>query len=244
MYRRTVRIALLLWIWIAGGLVVVSAAAAVELPPTVDQYLEALNSIETSRGRQSLQIVFELASESSPGIQAVLPSLSESEYGELHRRLKGFILTRGSIVYARPSATFFKTLARRKGLKADVAFFAAYAETEPDQNAIFPAYVRQQDGIAGCTIFSGPLMTGLYRKWLTFRTGYPDAYATEAQGELDSLDAELLSGICACEGREQVAAGLDGFVKALPDVPIAPKVRKRVEEIRAGTSHIRFECRS
>jgi hypothetical protein len=57
----------------------------------------------------------------------------------------------------------------------------------------------------GRTIFIGPILTDVYRRWLTFRTAFPDAYATEAQGELDAIDAELLSGTCACETPEKVA---------------------------------------
>jgi hypothetical protein len=220
------------------------ASAADTRAPMGDDYLAALNAIQTSKERQSLQHLFELAIKEAPGIQAELPNLSEADYAALKARLSGFILNRDKAAYVRPSADFFKALAKIKGTKADRAFFDVYAQTEPDQNAIFPAYIRQQTDYTSCTVFSGSVLTGLYRKWLDFRTTYPDAYATEAQGELDSMDAELQAGTCACENKDQVTAGLTAFVTAFPDLPTAPKLRDRIARIKDGTSHIRFECHS
>ncbi len=212
------------------------------LPPTADQYLQQLNEVRKGGSRQSLQSLYELAVRSAPGIQAVLRDLSDTQYARLQARMEGFLMTRNETAAVRPSARFFLELAKRKGTKADIAFFEAYAATEPDSSTIFPAYIRQQNANLGCTIFSGPILTDLYRRWLTFRTTFPDAYTTEAQGELDAIDAELLSGTCACETSEKVAAGLDSFVRAFPDLPIAPKINARVERIKDGTSNIRFEC--
>src|SRR5581483_2813341 len=212
------------------------------LPPTVDQYLQQLNELREAGSRQSLQSLYELAVRSAPGILAVLRDLSDPEYARLQARMAGFLMTRNETAAVRPSARFFLELARKKGTKADIAFFEAYAATEPDSSTIFPAHIRQQNANLGCTIFSGSILTNLYRRWLTFRTTFPDAYTTEAQGELDAIDAELLSGACACETSEKVAAGLDSFVGAFPDLPVAPKIRTRVERIKDGTSNIRFEC--
>ncbi|MGO9449880.1 MAG: hypothetical protein ACLQDV_02365 [Candidatus Binataceae bacterium] len=219
-------------------------AATADLPPSVNEYLDALNAIQTSKERQSLQPVFELAIKSSPGIQPVLETLSEADYAALKNKLQGFILSRGQAVFVRPSGQFFQKLAKAKGTKADRAFFDIYVRTEPDQSAMFPAYIRQQTGDDGCTLFDSPLMIGLYRKWLGFRTSYPDEYATEAQGEIDSMDQELLGGTCACEDKDKVTAGLTAFANALPDLPITPRIRARVARIQNGTSRIRFNCHS
>jgi hypothetical protein len=223
---------------LTGGRVL---AAGDELP-TVDDYLSALNAVQNGSGTQSLQPVFELAINTASGVEAALPSMSDADYEALKKRLQGFAMNRGKAVYARPSAEYFKALAKKKGTKADRAFFDIYAATEPDNNAMYPAYIKQQPDESGCTLFSGQLLTGLYRKWLDFRTTYPEAYTTEAQGELDSMDAELQAGTCACDGRDQVTAGLSAFVKAFPDLPIAPKIKDRIAEIKAGKSHIRFNC--
>jgi len=218
-------------------------APASELPPTIAQYSNAVEQVLNSKERQSLQPVFELAIQNSPGLQAILPSLSPAELEALKPKSKGLIVNRENPTYVRPSADYFNDLSKSKGTKADRAFFEIYARTEPDKNAIYPAYIRQQpSNTGGCTIFDGPLLIELYRAWLGFRTTYPDDYATEAQGELDSMNAELQAGTCACGSQNEVTAALTAFVKAFPDLPIAPKLRERIDRVKAGTSHIRYHC--
>jgi len=157
--------------------------------------------------------------------------------------MQGFIVVRQKPIIVRPSVDYFKSLARKIGTKADRAFFDVYQRTEPDGNGPFPAYIKQQTDEAGCTRFDGKLMVDLYRGWITFRTTYPDDYAAEAQGEVDSLESELLSGICSCENAEKTAAGLQAFVDAFPDLPITPKIKDRIAKIRSGKSSFRFNCR-
>ncbi|HUY27724.1 MAG TPA: hypothetical protein VMV27_09925 [Candidatus Binataceae bacterium] len=218
------------------------AARAAELPASVDEYASALAAINGSRRRQSLEPVFEIAIQSSPQIQAILDTLSAAEFAALRKKMPGLQMIRGADAVVRPSADFFRNLARRKGLRADRAFFDIYARTEPDSSPVFPAYVTQRSDSSGCTRFDGPLLVGLYRGWLDFRTQYPANYTTEAQGEMDSMDAELAAGTCACGTKKQVAAGLEAFATAFPDLPLTQKIRKRIERIRAGASHIRFQC--
>jgi len=220
-------------------------AASVEIPPAVEAYASALDDLRTSRGKSPLEPVFEAGMQASPELQAILPDLSESQYQQVQRQMQGFIVVRNdAIVVVRPSVDYFRSLARKQGTKADGAFFAIYSRTEPDGNGPFPAYIQQQTDEAGCTRFDGTLMTGLYRGWLTFRTMYPDDYASEAQGEIDSLESELLSGICTCENAEKTAAGLQAFVDAFPDVPITPKIKTRIAQIRSSKSSFRFNCRA
>lgn len=217
-------------------------AAAADIPPSVDEYASALDAIMKSHSRQSLQPVFEIGIKSSPEVQAILDPLSESDFAALQKKMPGMQILRGNREVVRPSADFYKTLARRKGTKADRAFFDIYARTEPDSSPDFPAYVSVQSTSARCTKFDGPLIVGLYRGWLDFRTQYPGDYTTEAQGELDSMDAELSAGTCACGTQQQVEQGFEAFAKAFPELPMTPKVRGRIERIKAGTSHIRFQC--
>ncbi len=216
---------------------------AAELPDDAEDYAAALHKILTSRGRTSLQPLFELAAKTSPGIEAVLPELSDAQLKAAGEMLPGLILKRDGSPLVRPSARFFADLARRKGTATDRAFFEIYARTEPDTSPVFPAYVRQQGPESGCTTYDGKLMVDLYRGWLTFRTAHHDDYPSEAQGEIDSMNAELLSGICACGNADQTVAGLQAFVDALPDLPIAPKIRDRIAAIHAGRSNFRFNCK-
>jgi len=217
-------------------------ASAAELPPSVDEYAATLSAIMKSHRRQSLEPLFEIGVKSAPQVLAILDTLSAPEFAALQKKMPGMQMVRGNSAVVRPSAGFFANLARHKGSNADRAFFEIYARTEPDSSPIYPVYISQQAGAAGCTRFDGPLMVGLYRGWLAYRTQYPDEYATEAQGELDSMDAEMAAGTCACGNQQQVTVGLEAFVKAFPDLPLTQKVRKRLDRIKAGTSHIRFQC--
>jgi len=201
-----------------------------------------MDDLKSSRGKSPIEPVFEAGMQASPQVQAVLPDLSEAQYQEVQRQMQGFIVVRQEPTIVRPSVDYFRTLARKQGTKADRAFFAIYSRTEPDGNGPFPSYIQQQTDETGCTRFDGKLMVDLYRGWLTFRTTYPDAYASEAQGEIDSLETELLTGICTCENAEQTASGLQAFVKAFPDLPITPKIKDRIARIHSNKSSFRFSC--
>jgi hypothetical protein len=219
-----------------------ASAAGVEIPPSVNAYASALTELHTSRGKSPIEPVFEAGMQASPQLQAILPDLSEAQYQQVQRQMQGFIVVREAVIVVRPSVDYFKGLARKQGTKADRAFFEIYSRTEPDGNGPFPTYIQQQTGESGCTRFDGKLMVDLYRGWLTFRTTYPDDYASEAQGEIDSVDTELLSGICTCEDADKTAAGLQAFVKAFPDLPITPKIKTRIARIKSGKSSVRFNC--
>jgi hypothetical protein len=224
---------------------VFTTTQAEEIPDGVTDYANALTNFQKSKGRQSIQPIFEAGLETSSHLQAVLLSLSESDYQKAQREMAGFVVVRhpnqSSLV--RPSVDYFRTLARKKGTKADRDFFEIYARTEPDGNGPFSAYIKGRDGESGCTIFAGKKITELYRGWLTFRTTYPDAYAAEAQGETDGIETELQSGICSCDSADQTVAGLQTFVDAFPNLPITPKIKARIADIRGGKSSFRFNCK-
>jgi hypothetical protein len=236
--------ALLAAVIVTSCVAIQARAADVEIPPEVADYASALDALKASHGKSPIEPVFEAGMQVSPQVQAVLPDLSESQYQQVQRQMQGFMVVRQEPTIVRPSVDYFRKLARKQGTRADRAFFAIYSRTEPDGNGPFPAYVRQQTAESGCTRFDGKLMVDLYRGWMTFRTMYPDAYASEAQGEIDSLESELLSGICTCENADKTAAGLQAFVNAFPDLPITPKIKDRIAKIQSGKSSFRFNCRS
>jgi hypothetical protein len=241
-FRTRLRAALAVAIAIGACAMLSMRVRAAEAPASADQYASSLDAIMKSHSRQSLQPLFEIGIKSSPQVQAILDPLSADDLAALKKKMPGMQIVRGESDVVRPSADFFRNLARRKGTKADRAFFDIYARTEPDSSPDFPAYISAPSVNARCTRFDGPLIVALYRGWLDFRTQYPGDYITEAQGELDSMDAELSAGTCACGTQQQVAGGLEAFAKAFPDLPLTTKVRARIDRIKDGTSHIRFQC--
>ena len=227
---------------IVATFAIVPANAAVDIPPEVGAYAKTLDDLLKSGGKESIEPLFEAGMQASPSIQAVLPDLSEEQFLLVQHQMQGFVVARDKAVLVRPKVGEFKALARKKGTKADRAFFEIYGRTEPDANGTFPAYIKQQTDEAGCTRFDGKLLTDLYRGWLTFRTEYPDDYSPEAQGEIDSIETELRSGICSCEDAKTTAAGLQTFVDAFPDLPMTAKIKDRIARIRNGKSGFRFNC--
>jgi hypothetical protein len=227
---------------IVAVLAIALANAAVDIPPEVGAYAKALDDLLKSNGKESIEPLFEAGMQASPSIQAVLPDLSDEQFQQVQHQMEGFVVARDKAVLVRPKVGEFKALARKKGTKADRAFFEIYGRTEPDANGTFPAYIKQQTDEAGCTRFDGKLLTDLYRGWLTFRTEYPDDYSPEAQGEIDSIETELRSGICSCEDAKTTAAGLQTFVDAFPDLPMTAKIKDRIARIRSGKSGFRFNC--
>jgi hypothetical protein len=225
-----------------GSIALAQTKGAVEIPPEVESYAAALDALQQSGGKQPIEPVFEQGMQAGPSLQAVLPTLSESQFEQVQHQMQGFVIARYGTTFVRPSVGYFKKLARKQGSKADRAFFDIYERTEPDTNGAFPAYIQQQTDESGCTRFEGKMLTDLYRGWITFRTAYPDDYAPEAQGEIDSIETELRSGICSCENAKQTAAGLQMFVDAFPDLPITPKIKTRIAQIRSGKSSFRFNC--
>jgi len=234
--------ALCLTIAASNSITLAQTKPAVEIPPEVAGYASALNDLQKSGGKQPIEPVFEAGMQAGPSIQAILPELSDSQFQQVQNQMQGFVIARYETTFVRPSVSYFKNLSRKIGTKADRAFFDIYERTEPDTNGAFPAYIHQQSDESGCTRFDGKMLTDLYRGWLTFRTTYPDDYAPEAQGEIDSIETELLSGICSCENAQKTAAGLQTFVTAFPDLPITPKIKTRITQIHANKSSFRFNC--
>lgn len=208
----------------------------------VASYQAAMKELLASRGRTSIQPVFELGIQASAGARAVDRDLSDEDLKSLQERMPGFIVQRGEPPVIKLDAEYFRSLANRNGMPADRAFFDIYARTETKEG---PAYVRQQsNGGPGCTLFEGKTMIPLYRGWLGFRAKYPDAYESEAEGEIDSLDIQLTSGICACGNKGETLGGLQAFVDAFPSLPMTPKIKDRIVSIRSGKSNFRFACKS
>jgi hypothetical protein len=223
-----------------------AALHADEIPDSVGEYSTALSDLLKSRGRQSIEPVFEAGMKTTSRLQAVLPSLTEAKYQQVQHEMQGFVVVRhaGEQSLVRPNVSFFKTLAKKRGTKADRAFFDIYEQTEPDGNGQLPAYVRAEPAQeTGCTMFAGKKLGDLYRGWLTFRTANPDAYANEAQGEIDAIENELESGICSCDSADATAAGLQSFVDTFPNLPMTPKIKARIATIRNGTASFRFNCK-
>src|SRR6202040_3445870 len=91
------------------------SAADVEIPPAVADYASAMNALQTSRGKNPIEPVFEAGMQVSPQVQAILPDISESQYQQVQRQMQGFTVVRQEPTIVRPSVDYFRTLAGKQG---------------------------------------------------------------------------------------------------------------------------------
>jgi hypothetical protein len=95
--------------------------------------------------------------------------------------------------------------------------------------------------VTGCMLFDLPALPSIYAGWLDFGRRFPGAYREQLEKEREAIDDALL-GDCACGTKETVIAGLEAFSKALPEAPIAARIRTRLDQIQNGKVAVRFEC--
>ncbi|SRR6266568_104788 len=155
--------------------------------------------------------------------------------------LEGLIISTEEALIANPDPNLFGALAEMKGRPADRAFFKLLVATRPD--GVWATYFEQQTDVTGCIRFDLPELSSIYSGWLDFEARFPSAYRAQVQDELHGLDNALL-GACACGTKATVVVGLEAVANALPKEPIAAKIKKRLDEVRNGTSNFQFQCRS
>ena len=170
---------------------------------------------------------------------APVEELSEGEFDDLKGAVRGVVLNRDEVVFAKPDVDFLTKLAERKGTVVDRGFLALYRKTYPE--SIFPAYIDQQTDFGGCTEFGTGELTQLYGAWTRFRAANPKRYAGTAKQELERIVESLTVSDCACDDAESVKKEFRLFLKRNPRSPIAAKVRARLGNVdKAGK--FRFNC--
>ena len=175
------------------------------------------------------------------GNPSLLESLSNDEFQQLERQLPGALLNRDEILFLKPDPDFFAKLATVRGDEADKRFFAGLKATYPD--AVWPVYVEQQTDYSGCTTFGSGKLVETYRRWLEFRSAFPNRYVEAATKELQSVSEALLS-TCPCEDMSVIQRELARFVQTFPGSPLRARIEQVMTEIQMGKSNIRPRCHS
>lgn len=217
----------------AGGALLVAVVLAVVSGPAWGadaevlrgDYLRALERFEQGRG-VSLERVFDAGLAASRALR-----------GSVVVPLPGFLVSDEAAPEQHPDPRFFMDLAKRRGTEVDREFFSLLGRT----------YAR--DGVSrlyhapgGCDAFDHPELEPLYRNWTRFWATHPRAYTEAVEREVAALEDVLARSTCACGDRESVEAGLERFLKSFPRSPVTPRVRARLEQVRAGTGDFRFRC--
>ncbi|MCY1019381.1 hypothetical protein [Pyxidicoccus sp. MSG2] len=151
--------------------------------------------------------------------------------------LPGFLVNDEDVLDLRPDPRFFLALAKRRGTDVDREFFSLLGRTYA-----YDGVSRLYHAPGGCDAFDHPELEPLYRNWTRFWATHPRAYTEAVDQEVAALEDTVARSTCACGDRESVEAGLERFLKSFPRSPVAPDVRARLEQVRAGTSDFRFRC--
>lgn len=230
--------------WLAGAVLLcvsgVAWGADVQEPRWDSRdYLRTLERFEHGPG-VSLERVFEMGRAVARALEA---SATRREDGAGWRvshlpKLRGFILSEDEAAFhCSADPRFFLELAKRRGTEVDREFFTLLQDTYYRDGAL-----RVYAAPSGCHVFDHPEVESLYRNWTRFWATHPRAYTAAVDGEVKALEDMVAVSTCACGDRASVETGLERFLKSFPRSPVAPQVRARLEQVRAGTSDFRFRC--
>lgn len=223
-------------VWLVGAALAGAVAWGEDAPASGRDYLRALERFEQGRGGslervfdQSLAVARALSAEGgTDGPSGVEPRGLSFRVGE-------------SSLAVGPDPRFFLDLARRRGTSVDEAFFTLLRDTY-HADGVTRRYTVPRSDEAVCHVFDHPDLEPLYRNWTRFWATHPRAYTDAVDREVKALEDLVAESTCACGDRESVEAGLERFLKSFPRSPVVPRVRARLERLRAGTSDIRFRC--
>jgi hypothetical protein len=213
-------------VWLGALLGLSGAAWGADVAALRKDYLRSLERFEQNRG-VSLERVYDGAREVSRALEA-----EASPPG-----LPGLVFSEGEALRVAPDPRFFLDLAKRRGTDVDEEFFSLLRRTYHRD-----AVLRVYEVPSGCVVFGHPELEPLYRNWTRFWATHPRAYADVVDREVAAVEDAVAHGTCACDDREAVEAGLERFLKSFPHSPVVPEVRARLEQVRAGTSDVRFRC--
>jgi hypothetical protein len=169
----------------------------------------------------------------------VLESLSDEAF-ERVAALPGAIINRDEVVLVEPDPEYYVKLAAAHGDAGDRAFFAALKATYP--KSVWPVYVDQLTDLGGCTRFGSGALVDTYRRWSAFQRTFPMRYVVAARKEVHDVSARLTESICACGDVASVQDELQRFLAAFETSPIGAKVKRRLQNVRAGRPAIRANC--
>lgn len=191
-------------------------------------YLHSLEHYEQGLGF-SLEQVFDA------GLAAAREVREES--APPSQPLPGFLVNGDDVRDLRPDPRFFLALAKRRGTAVDQEFFSLLARTYARDGV-----TRLYHAPTGCDAFDHPELEPLYRSWTRLWATSPRAYTEAVDREVAALEDVFTRSTCACGDAASVEAGLERFLKSFPRSSVAPRVRARLEQVRAGTSDFRFRC--
>ena len=233
--------------WLAVGLALVTLTAWAKGPATSPRakYYAALKQLRASE-KGELEPVYRLGLEAASWLLDKLSARDEAlaagkTVKDFDETLEGFEVGTDEMISAEPDPAFFLKLAKAKGMPADVSFFENHRLTYASSSG-WPVYRSQQTDATGCERFEAPELIPVYRAWTEYAAKYPGSYVKEVEEQLSDIESMMTERTCACGKKEEVLASFQAFIRAFPKAAITPKVKARLEAIKAGKVDMRYEC--
>ena len=168
-----------------------------------------------------------------------MEKLSDADYAQLEKKMKGYTINRNEIVFVEPDLKFFSTLVKTHGTPADIAYFALKLQIRPEN--IWAIYNQQQTDVTGCVLYGKGFLTGIYGKALQFKKTYPKDYTEDVDKEIADIANEFRDGTCACSSRATVEQEYNLFIKTFPNDKITPTVKQKLLNLKKN-KEFRFNC--
>ncbi|HEY0972895.1 MAG TPA: hypothetical protein VGE57_00200 [Solimonas sp.] len=217
-------------------------------PQAVDNYLAALAQVERAPKPVSMAPLLTAAEVAQDALMQIvdedrawIETVDDETYAALRTELRGLSLSRGYDVYAQPDGAFLRELATRKGLDADRAFFALYADLWSDEH--LPRYLSLGTRSVPCVRFDENVLPTLYTQWREFSQRHPQAYSAHVRQTLADLEEAVALGTCACGDAASVERELRGFLKRFPTTPVAGQISERLIELKSDRNLRPVHCR-
>jgi len=206
----------------------------------VESFTAEIAQYESQLGRQSLEPLFQKGESIASALESVIDIFKEDYYLFAKNNMRGYLINRDKAVYVLPDIKFFKTLAAKRGEKADAAFFELLSQTRPDN--LWPVYVEPSEEMTGCIRYGPGTMVELYEKWMRFKSDYPTVYVKQRDDNLRSIGLDLATSVCACGSVDEVLKEFRLFIAKFPNSAITPQLKKRINDVLQKTDPMRFNC--
>lgn len=202
------------------------------------KYSAALKKVRAGE-KTDLEPVYRLGLEAAGWLEVKLDEQPD-EYADA--KLEGFEVSVGEVTGVSLEPDFFLKLARNKGMPADIAYFENLELTYAEGGDL-PVYRQIMNDVLFCDRFEAPELIPIYRAWRQYAAKYPKSYVEEVKSELDGIESMLLTHKCACGTREEVLAGIAGFIEAFPGTDVARKLSVRLMVLKGGVPNsMKYQC--
>jgi len=85
-------------------------------------------------------------------------------------------------------------------------------------------------------------LVGTYQMWNSYQQKHPNRYSEEVQRIVMDLTQKPTEGTCACGQDQEAVQEFQEFVRAFPNSAVSKRLRERIDQIKKGTSGIRWKC--